>query len=99
MPDKTVKTNVCHSHWNYRVLVTDHGNAEHEFAIHEVYYDENEKPIAFTEQPVPVSADNADDLVWVMRQFEKACSKPFLSVKNFPQKVDLYALKRKEAAQ
>lgn len=43
--------------WNYRVLYFENANPEESHhAIHKVYYDDDGKPEAYTENPV--------DLVW-----------------------------------
>ncbi len=39
------------SHWNYRILARKVGK-EIQFGFYEVHYDENNKPIACTENPV-----------------------------------------------
>lgn len=43
--------------WNHRVLRQDHGDAGATYAIHEVFYDDEGNPYAWTAEPVPVYGD------------------------------------------
>lgn len=38
--------------WNYRVLKQRHKDGSWSYGVHEMFYDERGKPIAFTEDPV-----------------------------------------------
>lgn len=48
--------------WNYRIVKHVTGGTEW-FGIHEVYYDDDGKPRAMTEEPVRMDAETVDDLI------------------------------------
>ena len=52
------------SHWNYRVVLTtsDSPDVKPEYAIHEVYYDDNGDMTMITERAVSPSGESLDDL-------------------------------------
>ena len=56
--------------WNHRVLVTMHKDEPY-FAVHEVHYDENGKPVAYTKEPVRISADDIDGIEWQLDRIEQ----------------------------
>lgn len=68
--------------WNYRVLVKEYkdefGNVEQEFAVHEVYYNEDRKPIAYRETPSSVIADSKLNLLSVINVMKEGVKKPIL---------------------
>ena len=70
--------------WNYRVLhetgVGPEGEPWETYAIHEVYYaDEEQTQVAgWTENPAAVLADDQEGLKWVLGEMLKAIDKPVL---------------------
>lgn len=69
--------------WNYRVV--RHVNyGEVTFAIHEVYYDENNNPNSCSKDPVyALGHDTAEDLVADLQRMLDACRKPTLDYEPF----------------
>lgn len=59
--------------WNYRVLVK-----EGQYNIHEVYYDDDGNPEAFTEDSVGPSGGSLEELKEDVRYFSEALSLPVL---------------------
>lgn len=85
------------SYWNYRWLkiivdtpkINDNyevveGETEQEiyYALHEVYYDKDEKPFMWTEEPAKLYADNCEDLIELIGRMLDAASKKVLLVQN-----------------
>lgn len=80
------------SYWNYRWLkiiqsfpeYDDYGNLtgntdyEAYYELHEVYYDNNEKPFMWTEEPVNATVDNAVDLMEFVKNALNAAMEPVL---------------------
>lgn len=80
------------SYWNYRWLKIIQsfpeydddgnltGNTDYEayYELHEVYYDNDEKPFMWTEDPVNVTVDNAVDLMEFVKNALNAAMEPVL---------------------
>lgn len=80
------------SYWNYRWLKIiqsfpeyDYdgnltGNTDYEayYELHEVYYDNNEKPFMWTEDAVNATVDNAEDLMYFVKNALNAAMQPVL---------------------
>lgn len=80
------------SYWNYRWLKIIQsfpeydddgnltGNTDYEayYELHEVYYDNNEKPFMWTEDPVNATVDNAVDLMEFVKNALNAAMQPVL---------------------
>ena len=80
------------SYWNYRWLKIIQsfpeydddgnltGNTDYEayYELHEVYYDNNEKPFMWTEDAVNVTVDNAEDLMDFVKNALNAAMQPVL---------------------
>ncbi|HLP10945.1 MAG TPA: hypothetical protein VK177_03375 [Flavobacteriales bacterium] len=49
-------------HWNYRVMKKKNTEGQYEFGIYEVYYDENEKVISYTENSMTPVCGSAEAL-------------------------------------
>ena len=60
-------------YWNYRVVVKD-GNC----SIYEVYYDDNGRIEAFTEEPVGPSGESLEELRQDLEYFQLALDQPAL---------------------
>ena len=54
--------------WNHRVLI----HPDHAMAIHEVHYDKDGNPVAWTDNPVRVTGDSLTELHWQLTQMIKA---------------------------
>ena len=65
--------------WNYRVIK----NAEQQFSIHEVYYDEEGKPHSMTVDPVSAFGETLEELKDDSLLISVALTKPVLDVKIF----------------
>ena len=80
------------SYWNYRWLKIIQsfpeydddgnltGNTDYEayYELHEVYYDNNEKPFMWTEEAVNATVDNAEDLMEFVKNALNAAMQPVL---------------------
>ena len=80
------------SYWNYRwVKIIQSfpeydddgnltGNTDYEayYELHEVYYDNNEKPFMWTEEPVNMLTENAEDLMELVKNALNAAMQPVL---------------------
>ena len=80
------------SYWNYRWLKIIQsfpeydddgnltGNTDYEayYELHEVYYDNNEKPFMWTEEPVNMLTENALDLMELVKNALNAAMQPVL---------------------
>lgn len=72
--------------WNHRVLVTDCGDGELWFLIHEVYYDDNNIPNGYTASGAVVGGYDLVDIQWDLDRFQECLNKPFLwSGDRFPE--------------
>lgn len=75
--------------WNYRVIKTTvevlGWEPEESFAIHEVYYFEDGRPRAYTETPVPVTAESMEELAATLDAMRVALTKPVLTHGDFPE--------------
>lgn len=72
--------------WNYRILA--HKNVDNDevyLQIHEVYYDQDNNPISYTENPITVGGEDINSIKWSLNKMQEAINKPILSVDNFPQ--------------
>jgi hypothetical protein len=65
--------------WNYRVLEHEEG-----FAIHDVFYNKNNKPESYGTDPVYLGwYDNCEDLKSDLNLILKALDKPVLKYSDF----------------
>lgn len=72
------------SHWNYRVVHRILGE-QHEFAIHEVHYDDEPGEIKlWSGEPVAASGESVDELLVDLRRMEAAAELPVLEYGNLP---------------
>jgi hypothetical protein len=71
--------------WNHRILAHEQHGDEPYFMIHEVHYDKDGNPEAYTEKGVPVGGNSIKDITWVLNKMLACRKKPILSAgKNFP---------------
>jgi len=74
------------THWNYRVMQFTEG-PETWRAIHEVYYDDDDKPISYTADPAVVMWDVSEDPVSTptneLLHMAEAIDKPILTPADF----------------
>jgi hypothetical protein len=63
--------------WNYRVVRTIHSEEE-SFAIYEVYYDDDGRPEARTEEPAYPAGETLEGLQEDMQWYLSALSEPVL---------------------
>lgn len=63
--------------WNYRVLAFEQ-NGETYFQVHEVYYDENDKPNGYTQNPISVGSETIEGINWTLNEMLECLSKPIL---------------------
>ena len=73
------------SHWNHRVLATEH-NGEIFFGVHEVYYDDEGKPNASTKEAVRIGSECIEGIQWQLTKIYECLQKPILwGDERFPQ--------------
>lgn len=91
------------SYWNYRWLKIIQsfpeydddgnltGNTDYEtyYELHEVYYDNNEKPFMWTEEPVNMLTENALDLMELVKNALNAAMQPVLLLNKNEDKVTI----------
>ena len=68
--------------WNYRIVAIPWED-ETEYAIYEVYYDDDGKPIARTEQPVGCIAADIRELAQEFKYMSLAFTEPVLHEEDF----------------
>lgn len=88
------------SHWNYRVLARKVGK-EVQFGLYEVHYDENDLPVACTQNKVyPTGFDEGiedpiDSIKWQLDAMKLATDKTVLDYDHFPKEYIKYLRKKK----
>ena len=70
--------------WNYRVVRTTQGDEEW-FAIYEVYYDDEGRPEARTEEPVSPAGETLEALQQDLQWYLRALQEPVLEDAVFRQ--------------
>jgi hypothetical protein len=74
------------AYWNYRVVrtTTEHydGEKEASFAIHEVHYSKEGKPILFTADPMYPRGETLEEFKDDLEKFLSALDKPTLNEEN-----------------
>jgi hypothetical protein len=69
--------------WNHRILAHKDGDEVY-FEIHEVYYDEDGKPISYTADGANVGSESLDGIKRVLDKMKECVNKPILSADDFP---------------
>lgn len=75
--------------WNHRVIEAVGEDGEKYYGIHEVYYDNDGNPRAYTENPVGVSWGQDDNPMQVLEWMTNCLSKPYLKKSDFPDPIPL----------
>lgn len=70
------------SFWNYRVILKDG-----QYAIHEVFYNDQEEPEACTVDSIGPVGDTLAELVEDMEHYARALERPVLVYEDFSEKV------------
>lgn len=71
--------------WNYRILAREY-NGDVYLQIHEVYYNKNNEPHAYSASPVPIGADDLKGIKWALNKMLACQNKPILWADDkFPQ--------------
>lgn len=65
------------NNWNYRLMAHESDNDFH-IEIHEVYYDEKDKPISYTEKGRSVIGDDLESIKWTLDKMKESLNKPIL---------------------
>jgi len=80
------------SHWNYRVF--KHTDSKHKmgdssnvieditYAIHEVYYEEDNTMFGHTAKPIQITGESVEDLRTEIKRIEEALDKPILTSRD-----------------
>ena len=69
--------------WNYRILAHKEGDGMY-LQIHEVYYDKEGKPNAYTDNFAGVGGDSLKDINWSLEKMKEATNAPILLEDDFP---------------
>ena len=64
-------------HWNHIILAHEF-NGEIYFQIHEIYYDNDNKPIGYTVNPISVGGENLKSIKWTLNRMKECLKKPIL---------------------
>lgn len=59
-----------------------HKNGDSEYSIHEVYYNDNDKVEAWTENPIAPAAENIKEMKQTLARMALAAQKPILDYAN-----------------
>ena len=74
--------------WNYRIIKKEsEGIGIGTYGIHEVFYNEDGKPVAYTKDPVAVEWDEDDDWLegeHILNRMLEAFNDPVLTHDDFP---------------
>lgn len=63
--------------WNHRILAHKY-NEEVYLQIHEVYYDKNNLPIDYTQNPISVGGEDLKEITWTLNKMLECRTKPIL---------------------
>jgi len=63
--------------WSHRILAHEHHD-ETFFQVHEVYYDENNKPNEYTENGVSVGGCNIKEITWTLYRMLECRKRPII---------------------
>lgn len=69
-------------HWNYRVMKKLNSSGEHEYGIHEVYYDEDGNIKGWTQSSVTPTFPSEEDLLQGLERMKAAVEKETLVDKD-----------------
>jgi hypothetical protein len=74
-------------YWNYRIIensieIPDVNTIEHFYNIHEVYYDSNGVPFAWSREPMTLYFEDIKDIKTNKRQIKKALNSTVLTIEN-----------------
>lgn len=64
--------------WNYRVIQTTYPSGEVDFGVYEVYYDNEGRITAYTEDPVPAVCETIEELRQDLQRMLECLDNPVL---------------------
>jgi hypothetical protein len=70
------------TYWNHRVMRRNFDGGDSEYGIHEVYYNENDKVEAWTENPIAPTETTIKELQQTLERMKLALKKPILDYKT-----------------
>lgn len=97
MDTKRIKQDLSNNYWNYRWIKIVHnipkldknfnkikGETEQEifYELHEVYYNENDKPIMWSENAIDIYVYNAEEIITLFTKMLDASMEKVLIIKN-----------------
>ena len=73
------------AYWNYRVIEFVESNGDQFRQIHEVHYDANDKPKAYSEAPAVIMWDVSEEnaAIEILEKMKEALNKPVLIKSDF----------------
>lgn len=71
--------------WNHRVIEVEDEDGTKCYGIHEVYYDNDGNPMAYTEDAVGIVWEEGDNPLQVIEWMANCLNKPFLKKSDFPE--------------
>ncbi len=72
--------------WNHRVIRRTHPQWKRPyFAVHEVFYDEDDVPYLVTQEPVDVGGESLDEVRQSLEMMAAALEKPVIDMSYFDE--------------
>ncbi len=79
--------------WNYRII--EHDSEKHSyFAIHEVFYNDNDKINSWTENPIDIVGDSTVDIKSILKQMALDAALPTLKESELLESLKLKPIKK-----
>jgi len=72
-------------HWNFRIVKHKHKHGDY-YAIHEVFYNDKNKPRSCTKDPVDITSEEIKGIRWCLNKMRLALKKPVLDYDYFEKK-------------
>ena len=73
--------------WNYRILAQKNSDDNINYAVHEVYYNENKEIEYWSESPITLHAESSEELIMMKDRYLLAFTKPILNEENLKQQL------------
>ena len=71
--------------WNHRVIRHVLVDETSWLAIHEVYYDDNDKPDSCTKEPIQMVSNDLNEMEWTVDKIKEALKKPIIDYTYFEE--------------
>ncbi len=64
--------------WNHRIMVRDG-----QYAVYDVYYGDDGKIMAFSEDPIPLTEESLEELAETFLRYQRALNEPVLDYREW----------------